>query len=176
MLLMQLYHTRHKTAHRALQALFLQFVPLSRPRYQTDTSGYNTTCAMLERSTAPQRLQRVPDTSGAPLLWIHARQCSISKTMQARRGQLLPSADRWQVLHPAHLLTGQRLHLYQISPEASQRFPCPAACDLATGQRSGRVSLEPSTQWGSPVALRGGRRGTIGGYRRSSFGLSPNSQ
>lgn len=32
------------------------------------------------------------------LLWIHARQCSISQTVPARRGQLLPSADRWQVL------------------------------------------------------------------------------
>ena len=39
--------------------------------------------------------------SGAPLSWIHASRCSISQTMPARRGQLLPSVDRWQVLHPA---------------------------------------------------------------------------
>ena len=114
---MQLYHPRRKTAHRSLQAIFLQFVPLSRPRYQTDTSGYNTTCATLERITAPGRPAPIPDTTATPdtvqvitacyykryirvcpLLWIHARQCSISKTMPARRGQLLPYADRWQVL------------------------------------------------------------------------------
>lgn len=41
------------------------------------------------------------------LAWIHAGRCSISQTMQARRGQLLPCADRWQVLHLAHLLMGQ---------------------------------------------------------------------
>lgn len=41
-----------------------------------------------------------------PLLWIHARRCSIQQTMQARRVQLLPCVDRWQVLHPAHLVPG----------------------------------------------------------------------
>ena len=51
----QLYDQRHKTANRALQAIFPQFVPLSRRRYQTDTSGHNTTCATLERITAPGR-------------------------------------------------------------------------------------------------------------------------
>ena len=114
---MQLCLPRHKTAHRSLQALFLQFVPLSRPRYQTDTSGYNTTCATMERITAPGRLAPIPDIGATPdtvqvstacyykryirvcpLLWIHARQCSISKTMTARRGLLPLCADRWQVL------------------------------------------------------------------------------
>lgn len=52
---MQLYHPRRKTAHRALQWIFLLLYPLNRPRYQTDTSGYNTTCATLERITAPGR-------------------------------------------------------------------------------------------------------------------------
>jgi hypothetical protein len=36
---MQLYRPRYKTAHMALQALFLQFAPFYRRRYQTDTSG-----------------------------------------------------------------------------------------------------------------------------------------
>lgn len=53
-----------------------------------------------------------------------------AQTMPARRGQLLPSVDCWQVLHPAHLLRGQRLHLCRVSP---------AACDLAPGQRSWRT-------------------------------------
>ena len=78
------------------------------------------------------------------LLWIHAKRRNTSQTMQARRGQLLPCVDRWQVIHPAHLLRGQRLHLHKVSP---------AACDLAPGQQSGR----------------GGRRRTTDGYRRISF-------
>jgi hypothetical protein len=60
---MQLYHTRHKTAHRALHGRFLQFDQSHRPQYQTDTSGYNTICATLKGITAPQHLQRIPDTS-----------------------------------------------------------------------------------------------------------------
>lgn len=63
---MQLYRQRRKTARRALQRLFLQFVPLSRPRYQTDTSGYNTVCATLDRITAPGRAQLIPDTTVTP--------------------------------------------------------------------------------------------------------------
>lgn len=110
-----------QNAHRALQTLFLRLCPLNHPRYQTDTNGYNTTYDTLEHVTAAQRLQHVPDTSrhaetlhssaqtayynnvykGAGvrrLLWIHARRCNIPQTMPDRRDQLLPSADRWQVL------------------------------------------------------------------------------
>ena len=105
----KLYRPRYKTAHMALQALFLLFAPFYRHRYQTGTSGYNTTCDTLERITAQQHIQRIPDTSRhagrctgqhrppiiiryikgqrfALLLWIHARQCSRSQTMPARRG------------------------------------------------------------------------------------------
>lgn len=67
---MQLYHPRNKTAHRALQALFLLFAPFYRHRYQTGTSGYNTTCDTLERITAQQHIQRIPDTSR------HAGRCT----------------------------------------------------------------------------------------------------
>ena len=104
---MQLYRPRHKTAHIALRGLFLRFAPFNRHRYQTDTSGYNTICATLEHAHAPGRppahtryhrhagtLYRSAQTayynkvykgSGAPLLWIHARRCSRSQTMPARR-------------------------------------------------------------------------------------------
>lgn len=58
----------------------------------------------LYRSAQPPYYNNV--YKGASLLWIHARQCSKSQTMPARRGQLLPCVDRWQVLH---LLRGQRL-------------------------------------------------------------------
>ena len=40
-------------------------------------------------------------------------------------GQLLPCADRWQVIHPAHLLRGQRLHLYRVSPAARNHWRLP---------------------------------------------------
>ena len=63
---MQLYSPRRKTAHGALQALFQQFAPPYRRRYQTSINGYNAACAKLERITAPQHLQRVPDTNAAP--------------------------------------------------------------------------------------------------------------
>lgn len=85
--------------------------------------------------------------------------------MPAAAGQLLPRADRWQVLHPAHLLRGQRLHLYRVSPAESRCFPRPAAGGLA-----------PSTRRGSPAA-----RGAAGGAEplaalaASLFGLSPDS-
>ena len=95
-----------------------------------------------------------------PLLWLHARQCNISKTMPARRGQLPPSADRWQMLRPAHLLRGQRLHLYRVSP---------AACSLAPGQRSERAFWHPPPGGAVQQERRNGRRGTIGGSRRNSF-------
>lgn len=63
---MQLYRPRRKTVHRALQWLFLRLHPLNRLQYQTDTSGYNTTCDTLEHTTAPQHLQHIPDTSATP--------------------------------------------------------------------------------------------------------------
>lgn len=63
---MQLYRPRRKTAHTALQALFLKFAPFYYRRHKADTSGYNTTCATLERITAPQHLQHIPDTSATP--------------------------------------------------------------------------------------------------------------
>ena len=146
---MQLYHQHRKTARRALQALFRLFAPFYRRKYQTNTSGYNTACTTLERITAPGRppahtryhrhAGRCTGHSSRPiiiryirvqrcaLLWIHARRCSRSQTVPARRGQLLLCVDRWQVLHPAHLLRGQRLHLYRVSPAPSTRRGSPAA-------------------------------------------------
>ena len=136
---------------------FLRFLPFYHRRYQPRISGYNAACATLGRITAPQRLQRIPDTSATPdavqvstaayynkvykgagvrLLWIHARRCNTSQTIPARRGQ--------------------RLHLHRVSP---------AAFDLApvSGQGGRSGTLHPAGQ------SSGGRRGTIGGSRRISF-------
>lgn len=63
---MQLCRPRRKTAHRALQVLFLRFTTLYRRKYQTYTIGYNTACTTLEHITAPQHLQHIPDTSATP--------------------------------------------------------------------------------------------------------------
>ena len=82
------------------------------------------------------------------------------QTMPAAAGQRLPCADHWQALRPAHLLRGQRLHLYRVSP---------AACSLAPGQRSGRAVWRSPPGGAVQQQGRGGRRGTIGGSRRISF-------
>lgn len=139
MLSVQLYRPRCKTAHGALQALYLRFAQFNRPRHQTETSGYNTHLrhagAYHSAGTPPvhTRYKRhagrfagqhsrpiiimyIRGAAVRPLLWIHARRCSIQQTMQTRRGQ--------------------RLHLHRVSP---------AACNPA-----------PSTRRGSPAA--GARR------------------
>lgn len=179
----QLYRQRHKTARRALQALFLRLCALIRPRYQTDTSGYNTACATLERLPTSGHAQPIPYTRrhagrrtgqhshtiiiryirARPLLWLHARQCSISQTMPARRGLRLPPVDRWQVLHPAHLLRGQRLHLYRVSPAAVSMPPAPGGWIPSTRSAVSAHRLAPSARRGSPVA--GARRAARNHWR-----------
>ena len=84
---------------------------------------------------------------GASLLWIHARQCSISQTMPARRGHLLPCVDLWQVLHPAHLLRGS------ASPPVQGQ---PGGLQSSTGQRSGRTSWYPPPGGAVQQQERGG--------------------
>ena len=108
--------------------------------------------------------------------WIHARQCSRSQTMQARRGLRLPPVDRWQVLHPAHLLRGQRLHLYRVSPAGSRCFPRPATEDLApvSGQGAPAGTLCPAGQSSSRSAAGGAEPLTA--LAASLFGLSPDIQ
>ena len=139
--LMQLYSPRNKTTHRALQWFFLRLRPLNCLLYQHDKSGHNTTCDTLEGIHAPGRAQPIPDTTatpgrcagqhrppiiiryirgcrGAHLSWIHARQCSISQTMPARRG--LDASHVWRsgtgsavragqsgTLHPAGQSSGR---------------------------------------------------------------------
>lgn len=49
----ELYRPHRKAAHSTLQWRFRQLLLFNYHRYQTDTSGYNTACATLERITAP---------------------------------------------------------------------------------------------------------------------------
>ena len=146
---MQLYRPRRKTARKALQGLFLRLHPFNRPRCQTDTSGYNTTCATLERIHAPGRPQPIPDTTATPGRCAGQHRPPI--IIRYIRGQTMPAA------------AGQRQHL-SIWQGSARR-------GLDTSHVWHRVSSQgaPSTRRGSPAA--GARRagGTIGGFRRSSF-------
>lgn len=90
---------------------------------------------------------------------------------------IIPPVDRWQALthaasstDPAHLLMGQRLHLYRVSPAASRYCPRPAACDLAPGQPG---TLHPAGQSSGRGAAGGAEPLTAAAV--FLFGLSPDS-
>ena len=164
---MRLYHPRRKTAHRALQPLFLRLCPLNHPRYQTDTSGYNTTCATLEGIHAPGRPQQIPRyhrhagtlhrSAQPPIIIRYIR----GQTMPAAAGQLLPCVDPLASADTLSTVQTRRTCL-GASPAGFRCFPRPAAGGLAPGQQSTRAGQSSSRG-------RGGRRGTIGGFRRISF-------
>jgi hypothetical protein len=160
---MQLYSQRRKTAHRALQKLFRLFAAFFRccvavypailhhlrhagAYHSAETppthTRYQPPRRTLYGSAKPPIIIRYIRVQRCALLWIHARQCSKSQTVPARRGQ--------------------RLHLYRVSP---------AAFNLAPGQQSGRAGSAWHTPPGGAVQRQGygGRRGTIDGYRRISF-------
>lgn len=85
------------------------------------------------------------------LLWVYARQCSRSQTVQARRGQSISCADCWQVL----------TYCQQYRPcapaEGSASPPVqgqPGGLRSGTGQQSGRT-LHPAGQSSSRSAAGG---------------------
>ena len=80
--------------------------------------------------------------------------------MPATAGQPLPCADRWQMLHLAHLLRGQRLHLSIWHRVSGQ------------GGRSG--TLHPAGQSSDRGAAGGAEQ--LAATAASLFGLSPDSQ
>ena len=155
---MQLYRPRHKTVHRALQGHSLRLYPLNRPRYQTDKSGYNTTCATLENIHAPGRAQPIPDTTATPGRCTGQNRPSI--IIMYIRARRVPAMDPCQTVQ--HIAD-------HASPAASRCFQRPAAGDLAPGQWSGRASWHPPPGGAVQRQRRGGRRGTIDGCRRISF-------
>lgn len=81
-----MHRLRHAKAYHSAAA------PPPIPRYQRH-AGRCT--AQHSRSII---IRYIRGCRGVPLSWIHARRCNIPQTIPARRGQLLPSANRWQVL------------------------------------------------------------------------------
>jgi hypothetical protein len=78
---------------------------------------------------------------------------------------------------PAHLLRGQRLHLYRVSPAAFRCFSRPAAFDLAPVSSQGAPgqsgTLYPAGQSSSRGAAGGAE--PLAAFAASLFGLSPDS-
>lgn len=166
---MQLYHQRNKTKHRSLQGLSLRFAQFYRRVYQTDTSGYNATCATLERITAPgrppararyhRRTGRCTAQRRPPIIimYIRARRCYGSMPDGAadhrpcQRGGVSSCRlrIRWQVL----------AHCQQYRPgapaEGSASPPVqgqPGGLQSGTGSAVRPGILVLSTRRGSPAA------------------------
>lgn len=140
---MQLYSSHRKTAHVALQALFLQFVPLSRRRYQTDTSSYNTVCDTLGRITAPHCLQRIPGYHHhAGTLYRSAQPPYYNKVYKAQRCP--PVIDLCQTVQ--HTTDHASPAACNLAPVSGQGAPGQSGTLHPTGQSSSRSaagSAEP---------------------------------
>lgn len=163
---MQLYHQHSKTARRALQGCFLQLHPFHRPQCQTDTSGYNTACATLVRITAPQHIQRVPNTNRhAGTLYSSAQPAYYNNVYKGAKAhpcyRSMPDSaaycrpcqpggvDRWQVL--------TRCQQYKHGAPAEGGAASPPVQDQPGG-RSAAGGAEP-----------------LAACAASLFGLSPDS-
>lgn len=101
---------------------------------------------------------RCTDQHNRPIIirYIRVQGRSIPQTMPARRGQLLPFADCWQVL--------TRYQQYRPCAPAEG-----AASPPAQGRQSGCTGWHPPPGGAVQQQERGGRRGTIDGSRRISF-------
>lgn len=92
--------------------------------------------------------------------------------MPARRGQLLPSVDCWQVLaacqqyRPGAPAEGSASPPVQGQPGGVSILPKPDGLQSGTGSA---VRAHPPPGGTVQQQGRGGRRGTIDGYRRISF-------
>lgn len=60
--------------------------------------------------------------------------------------------DRWQVLHPAHLLRGQCLHLYSVNPATVSTLLTPGGLRSNAGPAVRAHRLAHSARRGSPAA------------------------
>ena len=125
----------HTSVYKGLYSVYATIPPTPQNSAQGFTSAFPAVCTILQPQiadhaspaasrysprTAPQHLQRIPDTrrnagrctgqhshhiiiryikraAVRPLLWIHVRQCSRSQTMPARRRLDTPHAQRLEI-------------------------------------------------------------------------------
>ena len=150
---MQLYSKRRKTAHRALQERFRLFTLFCR-RCVAGASAYTAPAAtrwsVSQRRSASSAYQipaprRTPYRSAQP------------QTMQARRSQLVPSLDRWQVLthcqqyRPCAPAEGSASPPVQGQPGGVSMLPIPGGLRSDTGSAVRKHRLAPYTRLGSPA-------------------------
>lgn len=155
---MQLYSPRRKAVHRALQGFFRLFAAFYRYYYicvypailhHLRHAGAHTRARTLYRPAQPPYYNKV--YKGAPPVMDPCQivQCTTDYTS------------------PAHLLSGQRLHLHRVSP---------AACNLAPVSSQGApgqsVTFHPVGQSGKGAA---GGAEPLAALAASLFGLSPDS-
>lgn len=160
--LMQLYRPRHKTAHRALQGLFLRLRPVNRPRYQTDTNGYNTTCDTLEGTQAPGRAQQIPDTTATPERCVgqHRPPIIIRYITECRGAPCYGSMPDSTAYHRP------------CQPGGVSMLSTSGGWRSGTGSAVRAGSLAPSARRGRPTA---GGAEPLAALAASLFGLSPDS-
>ena len=141
---MHLYNPRHKTAHRALQLLFLRLCQLNRTRYQTDTNCYNISCDTLESAhTRPDALHRYQ---------IPAPRRTLYRSAQP------PIIIRWYIM-----VQGARPCYGSMPDSAAYRRPCQTGGSLDTSNarrrwlwhrsavRARLVNIAYSIRRGSPA-------------------------
>ena len=127
-----IYHLRHARAYHSAVA------PPTRARY-------HSRAGTLDRPAQTAYYNKVYKSAETHLLWIHARQCSISQTMQARRVLFLPPVDRWQVLtryqqhKPGAPAEGSASPPVQGQPGGVSMLLAPGGFRSGTGQQSGRT-------------------------------------
>lgn len=161
----ELYRPRRKTAHGALQRLFPRFAPFYHRIYQTDTSGYNTACDTLERTTAPQPSSACQIPPPHRTLHRPAQPPYYNKVYK--------DAGTPPVMDPCQTVQQIADH---ASPAAVSMLSTPGGLRSGTGQQSER------TGWHPPLAGQSSSMGAAGGAEplaacaASLFGLSPDSQ
>lgn len=92
--------------------------------------------------------------------------------MQARRGQLPSSADPLASATPGTPAEGSASPPVQGQPGGVSILPTPGGWRSGTGSavnQGGTASWHPPPGGAVQQQGNGGRRGTIGGYRRNSF-------
>ena len=150
---MQLYRPRHKIAHKALQWLFLRLQPFNCPRYQTDTSGYNATCATLDAVQVSTAIYYNNVYKRAD----HASGGGSAPTVCGSLASTTPGA-------PAE---GSASPPVQGQPGGVSMLLTPGGWRSGTGSAVRAGGLAPSTRRGSPAAGRQGRAA------RNHWRLSP---